>query len=52
MGFLLRDDGRERLRKFPWIVRRQMIRVKDERVIKDYIQHSAARQFRFRTACK
>ena len=52
MGFLLRKNGHERLRKFPWIVRRQVIGVQEKRMIKDYIQHSAARQLRFRTACK
>lgn len=52
MGLLLRIDRPQWLRKSPWIIRRQMIYVQDKLVIEDDIQHGAARQFRFRTACE
>jgi len=52
MGLLLRMDRPQWLRESPWIMRRQMIDVQDKLVIEDDIQHGAARQFRFRTACE
>src|SRR6266576_6609466 len=45
-------DRPQCLRKSPWIIRRQMIDVQDKLVIEDDIQHGAARQLRFRTACE